>query len=290
MRGRVFVMESCKGEVLIIDGTNLIHRNYYIHQDRRTINGIYTGGLYGVVRSLKSYIKNFNPKQMFICFDKSERTFRHKVYADYKATRKETDVELKTQFQLFEKFCKLANIPFVEKELYEADDLMGSLCCNAYKYNIKPYAVTGDKDLFQLIDKGVEVIYLSRKGPVIYGEKEFIEEYGLNTSQYLDYKALVGDTSDNIPGVPGVGDKTAKKLLKQYNTLDELYKNTDKLKGKQKERIVENKQNAYLFKDILTIKCDISLDYDKYFIDYIGEGFDLESTRVKKFLSNLEIN
>ncbi|HZK32891.1 MAG TPA: 5'-3' exonuclease H3TH domain-containing protein [Tissierellaceae bacterium] len=283
--------EIKKNNILIVDGTNLIFRNYFVHTYRKTKAGIHTGGLYGTIRSLQSYINNFNPKQVFICFDKSSKTFRNNIYSKYKATRKKTDEELKNQFPLLKEYCKLVNMPFISIDMYEADDIIGSLSCKAKEYNLNPYAITGDKDLLQLIDKGVDVLYLSNKfGPIIYKEEYFIEEYNIKPSQFLDYKALVGDQSDNIPGVPGVGKITAAKLLGLYHSLDGIYQNLDKLKGKQKENVRENKDMAYISKELSEIIYDMELDYDKYFGSYIEEGFDLANIKAKEFLKGLEIS
>lgn len=276
--------------ILVVDGTNLIYRNYFVHTYRNTKSGLHTGGIYGTIRSLHSYIKNFNPKQVFICFDKSNITFRNDIYPEYKGTRKKTEIELKNQFPMLKKYCELVNMPFIEIDMFEADDIIGSLCCNAKRYNLNPYAVTGDKDILQLINKGIDILYLSNKeGPVIYDKDDFIKEFNINPSQFLDYKALVGDQSDNIPGVPGVGKVTAAKLLGLYQTLDGIYENVDDLKGKQKERINENKDMAYLSKELSKIKCDLELDYDNYFRKYIEEGFDLTNDKVNEFLTELEI-
>ena len=238
---------------------------------------------------MKSYINSLNPKQVFITFDKSNNTFRNEIYPEYKEGRQKTDLDLKDQFPMFKEYCKLVNMPFIEIDLFEADDIIGSLCCKAEKYNLHPYAVTGDKDILQLIDKGIDVLYLSNNGPIIYKEDEFINEFNINPDQYIDYKALVGDPSDNIPGVPGIGKKTAAKLLGLYGDLDGIYENVDELKGKQKENVVENKDKAYLFKEILTIECDMDLDYDDYFGRYIEEGFDLDNKEAEEFLKELEI-
>ena len=275
--------------VLIVDGTNLIFRNYFVHSYRNTRAGVNTGGIYGTIRSLKSYIKNFKPRQVFICFDKSNYTFRNEIYPDYKAGRKKTERGLKNQFPMLKEYCKLVNMPFIEMDMYEADDLIASLSCKADKYSLKPYAVTGDRDILQLIDKGIDVLYLSNKGPIVYSEDIFIEEYKIRPSQFGDYKALVGDPSDNIPGIPGIGKKTAAKLLGRYEDLDGIYRNIDDFKGKQREKIAENKDKAYLFKKILKIKCDMDLNYDLYFKDYIEEGFNLESMEALEYLRTLEI-
>lgn len=278
-----------ENNILVIDGTNLIYRNYFVHSYKKTKAGIHTGGLYGTIRSLRSYINNFNPKQVFICFDKSNYTFRNKMYPEYKANRKKTDIELKNQFPMLREYCKLVNIPFIEIDLYEADDIIGSLCCNANKYNLHPYAVSGDKDLLQLITKGIDIIHLSNKGPIVYGENEFTQEYNIHPNQFIDYKALVGDSSDNIPGVPGIGKKTSAKLLGVYGSLKGIYENIDELKGKQKQMLIENKDQAYLSKELSVIKCDMDLDYDDYLIRCLEEGFDLDNELVKEFLEELEI-
>lgn len=276
--------------ILVVDGTNLIYRNYYAHSYRKTKSGIHTGGLYGTIRSLQTYINNFNPKQVFIAFDKSEYTFRSEMYPEYKMNRVEPDLELLDQFQMLREYCKLVNMPFIEIDLYEADDIIGSLSCNAKDYNLHPYAVSGDRDLLQLIDKGIDVLYLSNKGPVIFGESEFVEEYNINPSQFIEYKALVGDPSDNIPGIPGIGKKTAAKLLGLYHTLEGIYENIEGLKGKQKQIIIDNKDSVFHFKELVTIKCDMNLDYDDYFGRYIEEGFELDNDIAKEFLNKLEIN
>lgn len=275
--------------ILVVDGTNLIYRNYFVHSYRKTKTGIHTGGLYGTIRSLQSYINTFNPKQVYICFDKSEYTFRSKMYPNYKMNRIDTDIELLNQFSMLREYCNLVNFPFIEVDLFEADDIIGSLSCNAEKYNLNPYVVSGDKDLLQLIHKGIDIMYLSNKGPIIYNENYFEEEYNIKIEQFIDYKALVGDPSDNIPGIPGIGKKTAAKLLGLYSTLDGIYENIDDLKGKQKQTVIDNKVNVFLFKELLTIKCNMDLNYDDYFGRYIDEGFNLDNDLVNAFMKELEI-
>ena len=281
--------EAKDNVILVVDGTNLIYRNYFVHSYRKTESGIHTGGLYGTIRSIQSYINVFNPKQVYICFDKSEYTFRSQMYPDYKMNRVETDKELLNQFSMLREYCNLVNFPFIEIDLFEADDIIGSLACNSKSYNLHPYVVSGDRDLLQLIHKGVDVMYLSNKGPIIYSENKFEEEYNIKIQQYIDYKALVGDPSDNIPGIPGIGKVTASKLLGKYNTLDGIYENINDLKGKQKQAILDNKENVYLFKEILAINCSMELDYENYFGKYIDQGFNLDNVIVKEFLYNLDI-
>lgn len=276
--------------ILIVDGTNLIYRNYFVYSYRKTKAGISTGGLYGTIRSLKSYINNFNPQQIYIAFDKSEYTFRNKIYPDYKKGRIEVGPDLLKQFSMLEEYCGLVNIPFIEIDLYEADDIIGSLSSKAKRYNLHPYPVSGDRDLLQLIDKGIDLIYLSNQGPVIYNEEKFIREYNIQPSQYIEYKALVGDPSDNIPGIPGIGKKTAIQLLNRYRSIDGIYENIDRIKGKRKENILNNREELLSYKEILAIKYDLQLDYDKYFIKYIEEGFDLDKKLAREYLQGLEIS
>lgn len=275
--------------VLLVDGTNLIHRNYYGHSYKRTKLGIHTGGIYGTIRSLQSYVNKYNPKQIYICFDKSEYTFRSKIYPNYKMNRKEIDEELLDQFLMLKEYCRLVNFPFIEIDLYEADDIIGSLACNAKDYNLDPFVVSGDKDLLQLIHKGIDILHLSNKGIIRYSEERFIKEYHIKPQQFGDYKALVGDPSDNIPGIPGVGKKTAAKLLNNYGSLEEIYESIDDLKGKQKETILDNRDNVFLYRQILAIDCNMDLDYEDYFKRYIEEGYNLENPSLKEFFKELEL-
>ena len=275
--------------ILIIDGTNLIYRNYFVHSYRKTKSGVHTGGLYGTIRSIQSYINTFNPKQVYVCFDKSEYTFRSKMYPDYKMNRVETDKELLDQFVMLKEYCNLVNFPFIEIDLFEADDIIGSLACRAKEFNLHPYIVSGDRDLLQLIHKGIDVMYLSNKGPIIYSENQFEEEYNIKIGQYIEYKALVGDPSDNIPGIPGIGKKSAAKLLGLYNSLDGIYENIEELKGKQKQTVIDNKDKVYLYKELLTIKCDMELDFEDYFSRFVEEGYNVNSESAKEYLKEIEI-
>lgn len=275
--------------ILIIDGTNLIYRNYFVHSYRKTKSGVHTGGLYGTIRSIQSYINTFNPKQVYVCFDKSEYTFRSKMYPDYKMNRVETDKELLDQFVMLKEYCNLVNFPFIEIDLFEADDIIGSLACRAKEFNLHPYIVSGDRDLLQLIHKGIDVMYLSNKGPIIYSENQFEEEYNIKIGQYIEYKALVGDPSDNIPGIPGIGKKSAAKLLGLYNSLDGIYENIEELKGKQKQTVIDNNDKVYLYKELLTIKCDMELDFEDYFTRFVEEGYNVNSESAKEYLKEIEI-
>jgi len=275
--------------ILIIDGTNLIHRNYYVHSYRKTKSGIATGGLYGTIRSLKSYINRFDPSQIYIAFDKSEHTFRKEVYPKYKANRKDIDSDLLSQFALLEKYCDLTNIPFIQLDMYEADDIIASLSLHAKQYGLNPYVISGDKDLLQLMNKDVKIVYLSNSGPITYSKEMFIEEYQIYPEQFIDYKALVGDPVDNISGIPGIGMKIAANLLTKFKNLDGIYKNIDRIKGKRQENLLKYRDKVYLFKELLTLKPNLDLDYKKYFIEDVKAGFNLKNRDVQKFLQELEL-
>jgi len=283
-------LEIKENAVFVIDGTNLMHRHFYAKPDLTSSDGTPTGAIYGTIKMLKRYAKDFKPQQMYVCFDKHKKCFRNRIYPEYKGNRKPTDERLKKQFSLFQEFCSLANIPFVEIDGYEADDLIGSLSIKAKEYGFCPYVVSGDKDLYQLINKNIEIIYLSNKGPILFNADKFSEQYdGLKPEQFLDFKALQGDGGDNIPGVPGIGEKTAIKLLKSFGSLDGIYDNLGQLKGKQKENLESSKDIAYRARELATIKCDIDMDYNDFFENSIEESYDFENSEVHNFLNRLDI-
>lgn len=278
-----------KNAVFIIDGTNLMHRQFFAKPDLQASDGTPTGAIYGTIKILKSYAQNFQPLQMYICCDKHRKTFRNQIFPEYKANRKPTDERLKEQFPLLKEFCSLAGMPYVEVEGYEADDLIGSLSVHAAEYGFSPYAVSGDKDLFQLIEKQVDVIFLSNKGPVMYDAVKLEETYQLKPEQFIDFKSLQGDRGDNIPGIPGVGEKTAIKLLTDYGDLNGIYANLDQLKGKLKINVTGNKDTVYQAKELVKIQCNVDLDYNQYFEIDIEEGYDFNNQQVREFLQKLDI-
>lgn len=277
--------------ILIIDGTNLMHRNHFAYPENLTDqNGNRTGAIYGTIKQLVSFSKEFNPKQIYICLDISRNTFRREQYPEYKNNRKDTDPALKSQFKLLEEFCSYANIPYVQLINYEADDLIGSLAKNSVKYGFSPYVISGDRDIFQLIDENITVKYISKHGLETYDLDMLAKNYNnLTPEQFIDLKALMGDKSDNIPGVTGVGEKTAINLLTEYKSLDNIYENTDKLKGKLKENIINCKDLAYLSKKLATIVYNLDIDYN-YFFEILSDiKYDFENDKVKSFLNRLNI-
>ncbi len=255
---------SVKKRIMLIDAMNLIHRSYYAYPRLTAKTGEHTGALFGFVQYLKSLQKKYSPDHMIICSDTSRKSFRTDIYPAYKGTRTETDAELISQFAYMETYLEKCSATFIKLENYEADDLIGTLAVQAAERGYAPYIVSGDRDLFQMVTHEIKQIYLSTKeGMVEVGPEEVVQKYdGLAPEQMIDLKALMGDASDNIPGIRGVGEKTAIKLLTQFGTLEGIYKNTDQLKGKLKEKVENGKADAYLSKWLATIDREVDLDLD----------------------------
>lgn len=283
-------MNIKKNAILIIDGTNLMHRCYHVNPNAKTSGGIYTGAVFGTIMMLQNFVNKLKPIQIYFTFDASRNSFRNKLYPEYKGTRPPTPPELKVQYPIIEEFCYAANIPYLKMDEFEADDLMGSLATNCIEYGFNPYIVTGDKDLFQMISDDINVLYLSSKGWVIFDENKLKEKYtGLSPSQFLDLKALMGDKGDNIPGVAGIGEVTGIKLLNQYSSLDGIYANTHELKGKQKEKIENGKDLAYLSKELATIVRNVPLDYNYYFEMIVDDRCNFKTEKAIEFYKKYEM-
>lgn len=237
--------------LVILDSNSLINRAYYALPNFSNRNGQFTGAIYGYCNMLLKLIETYKPTYIIATFDRKAPTFRKQIYEGYKATRKPMPHELYTQLQPMKDVLTCMNIPILEMDGYEADDIIGTI---AKKFPQKTYIVTGDKDSLQLVDDSTTVL-LTRKG--VSEIEEFDEahllETGLRPSQVIDLKSLMGDTSDNIPGVPGVGEKTARDLLEKYDTLDGVYEHIDEIKGKLKEKLETNKELAYLSYKLATI-------------------------------------
>lgn len=279
-------MKIAFNNVLLIDGSNLLHRAYHSHLHMANKKGVPTGAIYGSLRILKSYIEKFEPLQVVVALDTVRTSFRNELFPEYKAKRLERDDALQQQFLLMKDFCERANIPCLDEDYYEADDLLGSIANEAVGSGYTPYVVSGDKDMFQLISNDINVVYINTKDNslVFYDEVVFADRYnGLKPIQLLDVKGLQGDTSDNIPGVKGVGETTALKLIAEYGTLDNLYGNLGDLKGKMKEKIENERDMAYLSKKLATIVTDIPIPFPDQKI------YNFNSPRVQEFLQELEI-
>ena len=252
-----------KNNLMIIDGSSLLHRAFYALPLLTTKNGTYTNGVYGFLTMLYKIQDQYKPAYICVAFDKKGPTFRHKEYKDYKGTRQSTPSELAQQFPMIREVLKFMNITTLEMSEYEADDIAGTLAKMGEAEGLEVILVTGDKDYLQLASDKSKVV-LTRKGiseTDEYDRKKIIEEFGIEPNQFIDLKGLMGDKSDNIPGVPGIGEKTGLKLIKEYGTIKEVYENIDNISGKKlKENLIENETIAYLSKKLGEIITNVPLD------------------------------
>ena len=251
-------------KLLLIDGNSVLFRGYYATcygNIMQTSKGVYTNGIYAFANMLNKAIRTYEPDYCVVAFDKAKHTFRHDIAPDYKGGRKETPEELVGQFPLVREMLEAYNIPYLEYDTIEADDIIGSL---AKKYDMETCILSSDRDMLQLIDDTTNVLVM-RKGMsdiARMDEKALKEEYSLKPYQIIDYKGLAGDKSDNIRGVDGVGEKTAIKLLNDYDTCEGIYEHIDEIKGKMKEKLINGKDSCFLSKTLATIKTDVEIDHD----------------------------
>lgn len=254
---------------LVIDGSSLIHRAFFALPPLMTKQGLHTGAVYGLCNMLLKLLGDLQPTYMAVAFDKSRKTFRTELYADYKGQRKPTPSELSEQFPLAMKVLGTMGIPTLELDNYEADDIIGTFAVHAPE-DVEVIIVTGDRDELQLVDTRTKVYYTKRgiSDIQIFDEAEFAANYeGLVPKQLIELKGLMGDASDNIPGVPGVGPKTALKLIKEYGDVETVLENIDKVSGKAlKAKLADNKESALLSKKLATIctEAPVDTDIEKY--------------------------
>lgn len=250
---------------LVVDGSSLIHRAFFALPPLMTKKGLNTGAVYGFCNMLLRVINDVQPKWVAVAFDKSRVTFRNKMFVDYKAQRKETPSELSEQFPVARKLLEAMNISVLEMEDYEADDIIGTFAKHKAK-EAEVIIVTGDKDELQLLGDNVKVFYTKRgiTDIQVFDVEEFKANYeGLAPAQLIDLKGLMGDASDNIPGVPGVGPKTAMKLIVEYNSVENVLSHIDEISGKSlKEKLTNNKEKALLSKQLATIFTEVPIDLD----------------------------
>ena len=254
---------------LVIDGSSLIHRAFFALPPLMTKQGLHTGAVYGLCNMLLKLLGDLQPTYMAVAFDKSRKTFRTELYEDYKGQRKPTPSELSEQFPLAMKVLDTMGIPTLELDNYEADDIIGTFAVHAPE-DVEVIIVTGDRDELQLVDTRTKVYYTKRgiSDIQIFDEAEFAANYeGLVPKQLIELKGLMGDASDNIPGVPGVGPKTALKLIKEYGDVETVLENIDKVSGKAlKAKLADNKESALLSKKLATIctEAPVDTDIEKY--------------------------
>lgn len=248
-------------KLVLIDGNSLINRAFYAMPLLVTKNGTYTNAVYGFMNMFFKMMKDVSPEYVAVAFDMKAPTFRHRMYKEYKGTRRPMPEELRPQIGLLKDVLRLMKVKIIEKEGIEADDIIGTV---AKSTSIKTYIYTGDKDSFQLVDDETAVCFTKTgiSETEIYDAENFREKTGITPSQIIDLKALMGDASDNIPGVEGVGKKTALGLIERFGGVDGAYENVGLLSGKLKERIINGKDICYLSKTLATIKVDCDIDCD----------------------------
>ena len=222
---------------LILDGNNLLFRAFYALPQLSSFDGIYSNGVFGFTNMLVKLIKEHNPEYIAVAFDSHHKTFRHEKYPEYKGTRKPAPEELLSQFPILKEILTKMNITILEMPGFEADDIIGSI---SRKFSdTENVIVSADRDAFQLINENTSIL-LPKKGvseTVILNKENLKEYYGVTPSQVVDLKSLMGDSSDNIPGVTGVGEKTALDLITKYTSLDGVYANLHEIKGKLLEKL-----------------------------------------------------
>ena len=261
---------------LIIDGSSLFFRAFYALPLLKTKRGLYTNAIYGFVMMVENAIEKINPTHVAVCFDMKGKTFRSDIYKDYKGTRQKTPNELEQQWPLVRDILNLMNIKILESPVYEADDIAGTLSKLASQENFETYLLTGDKDYFQLVDDKTKVL-LTRKGITemdIITVDSLKEKYGLEPCEFIELKALMGDQSDNIPGIYGIGEKTGLKLIQEFKNIENLYDNIDHVSGKKlKEKLIDGKMSAFMSKKLGTIVRNVPIeesldDFKKVDYDY----------------------
>ena len=252
-------------KIAVIDGNSLMHRAYHaVPQTMNAPDGTPTNAVFGFLAMLLKFIDMAAPDALICAFDAGRPAFRMEALEQYKAQRPPMDDDLKVQFRIIEELLEAMNVPVVRIKGWEGDDVLGTVAKRNEALGYETLLVTGDKDAYQLASDKTRIV-TTKKGitdVAIYGPAEVEERYGVRPDQFIDFLGLKGDSSDNIPGVPGIGDKTAAKLLQAYGSLEGIYEHIDDLKGKQKEKMVDNKEMAFLSREVATIVCDLDFPLD----------------------------
>ena len=278
-----------KKKLMVIDGSSLLHRAFYALPLLSTKEGIYTNGIYGFLTMLYKVQEEKKPDYICVAFDKKGPTFRHEEYDQYKAHRQSTPSELAQQFPIIREILDAMKVQYLELTGFEADDIAGTLAKIGEENSLEVILVTGDRDYLQLATDNTKVL-ITKKGITEldeYDRNKIIEEYGITPEQLIELKGLMGDQSDNIPGVPGIGEKTGLKLLKEYDTIENIYENIDNISGKKlKENLIENKHLAFLSRKLGEIMTTVPMDTN--FEEMKIEDPDWE--KLKKLYKELEFN
>jgi len=278
-------------ELYLLDGTSICYRSFYALR-LSTKEGFPTGAIYGFLNTLRRIMKKFNPSYLGICFDVSRKTFRQDKFKEYKIQRPPTPRELKMQIPLIKKIINYLGIKIIEKEGWEADDLIASLVKKAKKEGIKVVIVSSDKDIFQLICKDKVVIYEPFKDK-FYDEENFFQEFGFSPSQFVDYLTLVGDAVDNIPGAKGIGRRQAVDLIRKYENIEKIYQNLREISSPTREILEKEKEKVFLSKELVKLdEIELEIDWRDLKIeepDYISLYKIFKSLEFKSFLKEIPV-
>lgn len=259
-------------KLLVIDGNSILNRAFYGVKLLSNKNGLYTNAIFGMINIINKQVEAIKPDYAAVAFDLKAPTFRHKMYDAYKAGRHAMPDELREQFPYAKRVLHEMGFAVLEKEGYEADDILGTLAKRAESNDIEVFVLTGDRDSLQLITDKTTVLLATNKDTLTMDRNAFFEKYGVDASQFVDVKALMGDSSDNIPGVAGVGEKTALKLISDFGSLNNIYANlpSDKIGKSVNVKLAENKDNAYLSKTLAQICTDVPLEKTIDDIEFLG--------------------
>ncbi|NLB91948.1 MAG: DNA polymerase I, partial [Bacteroidales bacterium] len=260
--------ENTLKKLFLLDAFALIYRSYYafIRNPRFNSKGVNTSATLGFTNTLVQLLETEDPHSIAVVFDVSAPTFRHEMFKEYKANREEMPEDLRKSIPYIRKIIEAFNIPIIEKEGFEADDVIGTLAQKAKRAGFNTYMMTPDKDYAQLVDEKVSMYKPGRQGDTaeIWGPEEVKKNFGIeNTQQVIEILGLTGDSADNIPGCPGIGPKTAEKLIAEFGTIEGIYQNIDKLKGKQKENLIEFEEQVRLSRKLATIVLDVPIEFNQ---------------------------
>jgi DNA polymerase-1 len=278
-----------KNTLILIDGNAIMHRAYHALPPLSTTDGAPTQVIFGFLSMVYKVASDFSPTHLAVAFDTPKPTFRHQLFKEYQSQRPKIEDNFKKQIPLVKEAVDLSGIYRLEKEGYEADDIIGTICKNLEKHNdFNIFIISGDKDILQLINNHVYVT-----SPVsglttikIYDEKKVLEKFGVLPKQIVDYKALIGDQSDNYKGAKGIGPVTASKLINQFGTIDNLYQNINQIESEKiKKILIQEKEKVYLFKKLATILTDLPIEIDINKMRFFGFN-----KKLKDFLEKYQIN
>src|SRR3989338_2560040 len=252
-----------KEKLFLIDGNSYCYRAFYAIKELRNSKGKPTNAVYGFILMLKKLLEKEKPAYLAVAFDLKGPTFRHKQFEDYKAHRKPMPDDLASQMDLIKEVICAYRIPIFEKQGFEADDILATVAKKISQQDVDVYIVTGDKDMLQMVNEHIKV-YSTHKDDLVYDDETVRERFsGLGPENITDFIALAGDASDNIPGVRGIGEKTAIELIKEFGSVDNLYKNLDKLKSESRRKMLaEQEDSARMSKELATVDTDASIEID----------------------------